>query len=57
MSDKFPPGMSPDAQRARQNEKDKVILVWASNRGVATQPATFPEVSRAPQKSRKNIKR
>jgi len=57
VSDKFPPGLSPDAQRARQNEKDKVTLVWASNRGVATQPATFPEVSRAPQKSRKNIKR
>lgn len=37
--------------------KDKAIRAWASDRGVGTQPATFPEKSKAPQKSTKNIKR
>ena len=46
-----------EQQREAQALKDKAIRAWASDRGVGTQPPTFPEVSRAPKKSRKNIKR
>lgn len=53
----LPKSMQPEAQRAAQREKDKATLIWASNRGLGTQPPTFPEVSKAPQKSQKNIKR
>lgn len=53
----MPRGMSPEAQREAQMLKDKAIRAWASDRGVGSQPASIPEVSRAPQKSRKNVKR
>jgi hypothetical protein len=48
---------TPEQQREHQTLKDKAIRAWASDRGVGTQPSTFPEKSRAPQKSlTKNIK-
>lgn len=46
-----------EQQREEQAMKDKAVRAWASDRGVGTQPPTFPEVSRAPVKSKKNIKR
>ncbi len=53
----MPDSMKPESQRKAQAAKDKAILIWASERGAGTQPASFPEVSKAPQKSQKNIKR
>lgn len=53
----LPKAMQPEAQREAQREKDKATLIWASNKGLGTQPPTFPEVNKAPQKSQKNIKR
>ena len=43
--------------REEQELKNRAIRTWASDRGLGTQPPTFPEVSRAPVKSRKNVKR
>jgi len=59
---RFPSGKSfadlvKENQRKAQAAKDKATLIWASERGAGTQPASFPEVSKAPQKSQKNIKR
>ena len=53
----MPKSMQPEAQRAAQKEKDKATMIWASNGGLGTQPPTFPEINKAPQKSQKNIKR
>lgn len=53
----MPKAMQPEAQQEAQRAKDKATLIWASNNGLGTQPPTFPEVSKAPQKSHKNIKR
>lgn len=57
MERKLPKHMQPEAQKEAQAAKDKATLIWASNNRVGTQPPTFPEVSRAPVKSQKNIKR
>ena len=48
---------SPEQQRETQTMRDKAIRAWAADRGVGTQPQTFPEVRRVSVKSRKNIKR
>jgi hypothetical protein len=53
----MPDSMKPESQRKAQAAKDKATLIWASERGAGTQPASFPEVNKAPQKSQKNIKR
>lgn len=53
----MPDSMKPDNQRKAQAAKDRATLIWASERGAGTQPASFPEVNKAPQKSQKNIKR
>jgi hypothetical protein len=53
----MPESMKPENQRKAQAAKDKATLIWASERGAGTQPASFPEVNKAPQKSQKNIKR
>lgn len=53
----MPAYMLPENQRKIQAEKDKATLIWASAHAVGTKPATFAEQSRAPQKSKKNIKR
>ena len=53
----MPESMEPWNQREAQAAKDKATLIWASERGAGTQPASFPEVNKAPQKSQKNIKR
>lgn len=42
--------------RAAQELKTRAIRAWASDRKVGTRPPSIPEVSRAPQKSHKNIK-
>lgn len=51
------PCVSPEGMRKEQAAKDKVILSWAAARGCGTKPPTFPEISTAPVKSEKNIKR
>ena len=48
---------TPEEQKEIQAGKDKATLIWASERKAGTQPPTFPEVSKAPVKSKKNIKR
>ncbi len=53
----MPAYMLPENQRKLQAEKDKVVLIWAAEHAVGTKPATFAEQSRAPQKSKKNVKR
>ena len=60
MSDKkitMPKGMTPDGMRDEQSRKDNATRAWASACAAGTQPPTFAEVSRAPVKSPKNIKR
>lgn len=56
-SDQLPQHLTPEGMRKSQADKDKATLVWASQRGVGTKPPTFPEISTAPVKSDKNIKR
>lgn len=56
-SDQLPQHLTPEGMRKSQADKDKATLVWASQRGVGTKPPTFPEISTAPVKSTKNIKR
>lgn len=46
-----------EQQRETQALRDKAIRAWAADRGVGTQPQTFPEVRRISVKSSKNIKR
>jgi hypothetical protein len=53
----MPAYMLPENQQKLQAEKDKVVLIWAAEHAVGTKPATFAEQSRAPQKSKKNVKR
>lgn len=53
----LPNHMKPEAQRQAQELKAKAIRAWAADHHLGTQPPTFPEISTAPQKSRKNIKR
>ncbi len=53
----MPKGMTPEVQREEQERKNHAIRAWASQRGVGTQPPTFPEIPRVPMKSTKNIKR
>lgn len=46
-----------EQQRETQALRDKAIRAWAADRGVGTQPQTYPERLRVPAKSTKNIKR
>lgn len=54
---KLPKHLTPEGMREAEELRAKSIRAWASDRGVGTQPPTFPEINGAPQKSRKNIKR
>lgn len=56
-SNELPARLTPEGMRKEQAAKDKVILSWAAARGCGTKPPTFPEISTAPVKSEKNIKR
>lgn len=56
-SDRIPERLTPEGMRTEQAAKDKVVLIWSASRGVGTKPPTFPEISTAPVKSDKNIKR
>lgn len=56
-SDELPQRLTPEGMRKEQAAKDKATLVWAAQRGVGTKPPTIPEISTAPTKSEKNIKR
>lgn len=53
----LPKHMKPEGMREAQDLKSKAIRAWAADRQVGTLPASIPEISRAPVKSRKNIKR
>lgn len=46
-----------EARREAQRLKDAAIRAWGVDRKIGTQPGTFPEFSKAPVKSTKNIKR
>ena len=52
----YAPGCSPEQMRARQRGKDLAIRAYAAQWFFATRPPSIPEVSRAPVRSRKNIK-
>jgi hypothetical protein len=57
MSDKtYAPGCHPDEMRAKQRGRNRGIRVYAAERHMGTIPPSIPEVSRAPVRSRKNIK-
>lgn len=49
--------MKPEQMQAEQLAKNQAVRAWAAQNGVGSKPASFPEKSRAPVKSRKNIKR
>lgn len=53
----LPKHLTPDGMRSAQTMKNKAIHAWASDRGLGSQPPSIAEVSRAPSKSTKNIKR
>lgn len=52
----YAPGNSPEQMRARQKGRNLAIRAYAAQWFFATRPSTIPEVSRAPTRSRKNIK-
>lgn len=58
MSDRetYAPHCDPVAMRRRHLARDLRTLEWAESRRVDTRPPTIPEVSRAPVRSKKNIK-
>lgn len=59
MSDRqtYAPHCNPDEMRRRHLARDVQTLAWAEARGLGKRAPTMPEVSRAPVKSPKNIKR
>lgn len=52
-----PVTMMPEYQKEAAQLRANAIRAWAADRGTGTAAPTFAEVSRAPRKSRKNIKR
>lgn len=52
----YAPGCNPDQMRARQKGRNLAIRAYAAQWFMATRPPSIPEVSRAPTRSRKNIK-
>lgn len=52
----YAPGCSPEQMRARQRGKNLAIRAYAAQWYMATRRPSIPEVSRAPTRSRKNIK-
>ena len=52
----YAPHCSPDAMRRRHLARDLATLEWAESRRVGKSRPSIPEVSRAPARSRKNIK-
>lgn len=52
----YAPGCSPDQMRARQRGRNLAIRAYAAQWFMGTRPPTIPEVSRAPVRSKKNIK-
>lgn len=53
----YAPGKDPESMRKAQIGRTLGVWAYAARWFFATRPPTFPEVSRCPAKSRKNIKR
>lgn len=53
----LPASMTLENQKEAAQLRANAIRAWAADRGTGTAAPTFAEVSRAPRKSRKNIKR
>jgi hypothetical protein len=49
--------LKPEQQREAQRLNDAAVRAWGADHKIGTQPGTYPEVSKAPIKSTKKIKR